>query len=84
MPRGIDQVERVLLSVAGRVHHLDGVALDGDALFPFEFHVVEDLGLHFALVERIGFFEQPVCERGFAVVDMGYDAEIADIFHTSE
>ena len=81
VPRGVDQVERVSLSVAGRVLHLDGVALDGDALFAFEVHVIEHLRLHFALVQRVGLFQQPVGERRFAVVDMGYDAEIADVFH---
>jgi len=81
VPRGVDQVERVSLSVAGRVLHLDGMALDGDALFAFEVHVIEHLRLHFALVQRVGLFQQPVGERRFAVVDMGYDAEIADVFH---
>ena len=81
--RGVDQVERVSFAVAGRVLHLDGVALDGDSLFAFELHVIEDLRLHFALVQGIGLFQQAVCEGRFPVVDMGYDAEVADIFHTS-
>ena len=81
--RGVDQVERVPLSVAGRVLHLDGVALDGDSLFAFEVHVVEHLRLHFALVERVGLFQQTVCECRLAVVDVGYDAEVADVFHKS-
>ena len=79
--RGVDQVERVPLSVAGRVLHLDGVALDGDSLFAFEVHVVEHLRLHFALVERVGLLQQTVCKCRFAVVDVGYDAEISDVFH---
>jgi len=31
----------------------------------------------------LGVFEQPVCQRTFAVVDMGYYAKIANIIHTS-
>ena len=81
MPRGVDQVKRVLLTVAGRVFHLDSVAFDGDALFALEVHVVEHLRLHFALVQCVGFLQQPVGKRRLAVVDMGYDAEIADVFH---
>jgi len=57
------------------------VALDGDALFALEVHVVEHLRLHFALVQRVGFLQQPVGKRRLAMVDMGYDAEIADVFH---
>ena len=79
--RGVDQVERVALAVAGRVLHLYGVALDGDALFALEVHVVEHLRLHFALVQRVGLFQQAVREGRFTMVDMGYDAEVADIFH---
>ena len=60
--RRIDQIERIVLPVAGRVLHLDGVALDGDPLFAFEVHVVEHLILHFALVQRIGLLQQTVCE----------------------
>ncbi len=81
--RGVDQVERVALAVAGRVLHLYGVALDRDALFALEVHVVEHLRLHFALVQRVGLFEETVGERRLAVVDMGYDAEIPDVFHES-
>ena len=66
VPRRVDQVERVALAVAGRVLHLDGVALDGDALFA---------------LERVGLFEQAVGKGALSVVDMGYDAEVADVFH---
>ena len=79
--RGVDQVERVAFAVAGRVFHLYGVALDGDALFALEVHVVEHLRLHFALVQGVGLLQQAVCEGRFAVVDVGYDAEVADVFH---
>ena len=81
MPRRVDEVERIEFSVAGAVLHLDGVALDGDALFALELHVVEHLGLHLALVERVGLFEQAVGKGALSVVDVGYDAEVADVFH---
>ena len=81
--RGVDQVERILLPVAGGVFHLYRVAFDRDALFAFELHVVEHLRLHFALVQGVGLFEQAVCQRALAVVDVGYDAEVADVFHKS-
>ncbi len=37
--RCVDQVEGVLFSV-GEIVHLDGVAFNGDAAFPFEIHVI--------------------------------------------
>ncbi len=79
--RGIDQVQGVLLAVARRVGHLDRMALDRDALFALELHIVEHLGLHFALVQRIGLFQQAVGQRTLAVVDVCDDAEIAYVLH---
>ena len=74
----VDQVELVGLAVLRGVHHADGVGLDGDAALAFEVHGVEHLGLHFAGGEGSGELEQAVGERGFAVVDVGDDREIAD------
>ena len=74
----VDQVELVGLAVVRGVHHADGVGLDGDAALAFEVHGVEDLGLHFARGERSGELQQAVGERGFAVVDVRDDREIAD------
>ena len=81
MSRSVDQVERIQLSVAGLVFHLDRVALDGDALFAFEVHIVEHLRLHFALVQGVGFFQQTVRQCALSVVDVGYDAKIAYVLH---
>ena len=46
--RGVDQIERVAFAVVGCVLHLNGVALDRDALFAFQFHVIE----HRACISR--------------------------------
>ena len=75
----VDEVELVGLAVVRGVHHADGVGLDGDAALAFEVHGVEDLGLHFARGEGSGELEQAVGERGFAVVDVRDDREIADV-----
>ena len=80
--RRVDQVQDVHLAVAGTVLHLYGVALDGDALLALEVHVVQHLILHFALVERIGLFEQAVGQSRFTVIDMSYDTKVAYVFHS--
>ncbi len=48
VPGGVDQVELVGLAVGRRIHHADGVSLDGDAAFTLQVHGVEHLGLHLA------------------------------------
>ena len=75
----VDQVELIGLAVLRGVDHADGVGFDGDAAFALEVHGVEDLGLHFARGEGAGELEQAVGERGFAVVDVRDDGEIADV-----
>ena len=76
--RGVDEVEHIVLSVQGVVH-LDGVTFDGDASFFFEVHIVEHLsGRHF---DGLSAFEQSVGQGTFSVVDVGNDAEIANVVH---
>ena len=75
---GVDQVQLVLDAVVGGVAHADGLRLDGDALLALEVHLIEDLLGHVALGDRAGELEEAVGEGGFAVVDVGDDAEVAD------
>jgi hypothetical protein len=77
--RRIDQVELVGFTVSCRVAHTHGARLDGDALFPLEVHRVENLGLHFALRDRIGLFQQPIGEGRFTVIDVRDDRKIANL-----
>ncbi len=77
---GIDQVEDVLLPVQGVVH-LDRLALDGDAAFALQVHVIQVLGLHVAVGDGAGHLQQAVGQGALAVVDVGDDAEIADVLH---
>ena len=79
MARGVDEVELVHLAVLGGVVHGDGAGLDGDAAFPLDVHVVEDLVLHRPLVHALGQLEDAVGQGGFAVVDVRDDAEVADV-----
>ena len=78
-PGRVDQVELVVDAVRGGVAHPDGVQLDRDAALALQVHGVEDLLAHLALVERAGGLDEPVRQSGLAVVDVGDDAEIADV-----
>ena len=76
---GVDQVEHVILAVARLVIEPHGLRLDGDAALALDIHGIEHLLLHLAQFEPAGELDQPVGQRGFAVVDMRDDGEIADI-----
>ena len=76
--RSVNEVEDILLSVQF-ILHLYGVALDGDATFALQVHVVQHLS--FGHLYGVGIFQQAVCQGGLAVVDVGDNAKVADILH---
>ena len=82
MTGGINQVEDIVLPVIAVVVEADGPGLDGDPPFPLQIHVVQQLALHLPLGDGGGLLQNPVGQGAFAVVDMGDDAEIANVVLT--
>ena len=78
MARSVDKVQGVGLAVQGRVFQGYRVGLDGDATLPLQVHVIQDLGLHIAPRHRLGQFQQAIGQRGFAMINVRDDGEIAD------
>ena len=76
----VDEVQQILLAVFRRVGDADALRLDGDAAFAFDVHAVKVLVAFFAFRHQPRELKDTVGERGLAVVDMGDDAEIADMF----
>ena len=79
MARGVDEVELVFDAIEGAVGHVHRLALDGDAALALQLHLVEELRLHVLRADGSGDFEEAVGQGGLAVVDVGDDAEIADV-----
>jgi hypothetical protein len=77
----VDEVQVVLAPVARLVAQRRGLGLDGDAALALEIHRVEDLAFHLARRQASGALDDAVGERGFAVVDVGDDGEVADVVH---
>ena len=77
MARRVDQIELVSVSIFRGVVQADAFRFDGDAALALEIHRVEHLLHHLALRKRPGDFEQPVRERGFPMIDVRDDGEIA-------
>ena len=78
MPRSIDEVQVVGDAVPGRIEHPDGVQLDRDATLPLQFVGIQHLVAHRAGVQRPGRLEQAIRKGGLPVIDVRYDAEVAD------
>ena len=78
--RRVDEIEHVSLAVAVGIEHAHSRCLDGNAALALDIHGIEQLLLHVARRDRIGQLHHAVCKRGFAVIDVRDDAEIADQF----
>ena len=79
MARGVDEVQGVDLAVLGLVEQVHGPGLDGDAPLPLQVHVVQNLVLHLPLRHGVAQLQQPVRQRGLAMVDVGDDGKIANM-----
>ena len=80
MAGSVDKVEHIILAVVF-VTHLYSVALDGDAALTLKIHVVEHLIGKVFFVDGLGVVKQTVGESTLAVVDVGYYAEVTNVFH---
>ena len=76
VPRCIDQIELVGLSITRPVGQGDRLRLDGDPAFTLQIHRVEHLRLHLAVAQTTTQLNEPISQRGFAVVDVGNDRKI--------
>jgi hypothetical protein len=69
----------VLLAIARRVAQRGRLGLDGDPALALEVHRVQDLGFHLPVGQPAAELDEPVGQRGLAVVDVGDDGEITDV-----
>ena len=80
----VDQIQVVNLPVAGFVVQRRCLRFDGDAAFFLQIHGVEHLLTHFAVREAPTTLNKAIRQRGFAVINVGDDGEIADVLHTEK
>ena len=78
MARGVDEVQAIGFAVVGRVVQSDGGGLNGNAPLLFQLHGVQHLLGVNTLVDGVALLQQPVCQRGLAVVNVGDDGKIAN------
>ena len=76
---GVDQVQLVGLTVVGLVIHGHSLALDGDAPFPLQLHLVKELGFHFLGPDSASNFQKAVGKCGLAMVNVRDDAEVSNV-----
>ncbi len=60
------------------------MAFYGAATLAFQVHIIKHLRLHCFACNGAGIFQKSVCQRAFAMVYMGYNAEITNVLHGYE
>ena len=78
MARRVDEIELIGFAVVRLVEETHRPGLDGDAAFPLQVHVVQELALHLPLGHRVAQLDEPVRQRGFSVVDVCNDRKVAN------
>ncbi len=81
MPRGVDQVQLIVLPVGGAVGERDRIALDRDPPLALDIHRVEQLVAKLALRNAATGLDQPIGQGRFPMVNMGDDAEVTNMVH---
>jgi len=84
VPRCVDEVEVVDLTVARFVLQGSGLGLDGYPTLFLDVHRVEHLRLHLAFFESSTALNETIGQRGFAMIDVGDDRKVSDVVHQSE
>ena len=78
MPGRVDEVQLVGLTIAGNEIQPHRLRFNGDTALALDIHGVEHLLGHFAVRQSSANLNEPVGQRGLAMVDMGDDREIAN------
>ncbi len=81
VPRGVDQVQLIVLPVGSAVGKRDRIALDGDPPLALDIHRVEQLVAKLALRNAAAGLDQAIGQGRFSMVNMGDDAEVANMVH---
>ena len=82
MARGINKIKNIIGSLMN-ILHLDCMTLNGDSPFPLDVHAVENLVPELTGLDNVDVLDQPVGEGRLAVIDVGDNAEITDLFHNA-
>jgi hypothetical protein len=67
------------MAICRSIGNRNGLAFYGDAPFPFNVHGIQNLILEIPVLHEVALLNEPVCQGGLSMVNMGYDAKVTDI-----
>ncbi len=81
VPGSVYKIQGIGLFVFSFIWQADGLTFYGNSTLSFYVHVVENLIFKIPIKDNMGHLNQTVGKCRFAMIDMGYNAEISNIFH---
>ena len=88
VPRCINQIKNIFLSVLRLIDDADSLRLNRDSAFPFDIHIVQNLRLHLPFRQCPGLLNNTVCQSGLSVINMRNNTKVPNsvllyLFHRS-
>ena len=81
MSGSVNQIKNISFAVLGAIMQAHGTGFYGNAPFPFNFHVVQNLVFHIPFCHGVGLLQNAVCQGGFAMVNVCDNAKVTDVIH---
>ena len=76
----VDHVELVLVAIIRIVIQRHALGFNRDATLTLNIHGIENLILHFTFTETTAYLDKTISQSRFAMVNMGNNRKISDIF----
>ena len=83
MPRGVDEIQQIVLTVRGTVSERDRIALDRNAPLALDIHRVEKLIAKLALRNAATGLDQSIGQSRLPMINMGDNAKVPNVVHTA-
>ena len=78
MSRRINHIQNIFISILCFINQTYRLRFDGNAPFTLDIHIIKYLRLHLPACQYTGFFNHPIRQCGFTMINMCYNAEISD------
>ena len=78
----VDKVKNVFFAVFCLVWEANGLTFNGNASFPLDVHIIEELVTELPVTHHFTGLDKSVSKGGFPMINMGDNAKVPDIIHS--
>ena len=81
MPRGVDKIEHIDLTIIRLVVERYALRLDGNAALALQIHGIKHLIGHLAFTQALAGLDQAIGQGRLAMIDMRDNGKVTDVLH---